>query len=71
MQETQETQVQSSGQGDPLEEEMATHFSILVWKLSWTEEPLGGKESDVTEHMHTRGKNNRDRPGFEPRLFAI
>ena len=30
--------VQSLGQGDPLEKEKATHSSILVWKISWTEE---------------------------------
>ena len=35
----QETQVQSLGQEDPLEEEMATHSSILVWEIPWTEEP--------------------------------
>ena len=35
----QETQVQSLGQEDPLEEEMATHSSILAWKIPWTEEP--------------------------------
>ena len=35
----QETQVQSLGQEDPLEEEMATHFGILAWKIPWTEEP--------------------------------
>ena len=39
MQETQETWVQSLGQDDPLEKEMATHSSILTWKLSWTEDP--------------------------------
>ena len=39
MQETQETRVQSLGQEDPLEEEMATHFSILAWKIPWTEDP--------------------------------
>ena len=39
MQETQETRVQSLGQEDPLEEGLATHFSILVWKIPWTEEP--------------------------------
>ena len=39
IQETQETQVQSLGREDSLEEEMATHFSILSWKISWTEEP--------------------------------
>ena len=41
MQEMQETQVQSLGQEDPLEEEMATCSNILSWKISWTEE-LGG-----------------------------
>ena len=35
----QETLVQSLGQEDPLEEGMATHFSILVWRIPWTEEP--------------------------------
>ena len=35
----QETQVQSLGWEDPLEKEMATHSSILAWKISWTEEP--------------------------------
>ena len=41
MQETQETQVRSLGQEDPLEKEMATHSSILAWKIPWTEEPDG------------------------------
>ena len=35
----QETQIQSLGQEDPLAEEMATHSSILAWKIPWTEEP--------------------------------
>ena len=35
----QETRVQSLGQEDPLEEGMATHSSILVWRILWTEEP--------------------------------
>ena len=43
-QQTQETQVQSLGQEDPVEKEMATHSSILAWKTPWTEEP-GGQES--------------------------
>ena len=38
-QEMQKTQVQSLSQEDPLEEEMATHSSILAWKIPWTEEP--------------------------------
>ena len=35
----QKTRVQSLGQEDPLEKEMATHCSILAWKIPWTEEP--------------------------------
>ena len=35
----QETQVQSLGLEDPLEKEMATHSSILAWKIPWTEDP--------------------------------
>ena len=46
----QETQVQSLGQEDPLEKEMATHSSILAWRITWTEEPgrlqsMGSQES--------------------------
>ena len=37
----QEMQVQSQGQEDPLEEEMATHSSILAWEIPRTEEPGG------------------------------
>ena len=40
----QETQVRSLGQDDPLEEGMATHSSILAWRIPWTEEP-GGLQS--------------------------
>ena len=39
-----ETQVQSLGREDPLEEEMATHSRILAWRIPWTEEP-GGLQS--------------------------
>ena len=50
----QETGVQSLGWEDPLEEGMATHSSILAWRIPWTEEPSGYsspgcKESDTTE----------------------
>ena len=41
MLETQEAWVRSLGQEDTLEEEMATHSSILAWKILWTEEPGG------------------------------
>ena len=40
----QETQVRSLGQEHPVEKEMATHSSILAWKIPWTEEP-GGLQS--------------------------
>ena len=38
MQDSQETQVLSLGQGDPLEKDMAAHSSILAWRIAWTEE---------------------------------
>ena len=41
---TPETCVQSLGQEDPLEKGMATHSSILAWRIPWTEEP-GGQQS--------------------------
>ena len=45
--------VQPLGQKDPLEKEMATHSSILVWRVPWTEEPgglqfMGSQELDTT-----------------------
>ena len=40
----QETQVPSLDQEDPLEKEMATHSSVLAWRILWTEEP-GGLQS--------------------------
>ena len=48
VQELKETWVQSLGQEDPLEKEMATHSSILAWRIPWAEEP-GRKELDMTE----------------------
>ena len=54
MQGTKEMWVQSLGQEDPLEEGMATHASILAWRIPWMEEPgglqsIGLQESDLTE----------------------
>ena len=54
MQETQETQVQSQGQEDPLEKEIATHSSILAWKIlmdskAWQATIHVVAESDMTE----------------------
>ena len=46
----QEMQVLSLGQEDPLEEEMATHSSILAWEIPWTEEP-GRLQSMVLQRV--------------------
>ena len=46
----QETQVQSLGQEDPLEKGMATHSSILDWRIPWTEEP-GGVQSVALQRV--------------------
>ena len=53
----QETWVQSLGQEDPLGKEMATHSSILAWRIPWTEEPsrlqsMGSQESDTNSVGH-------------------
>ena len=49
----QETWIRFLGWEDPLEKEMATHSSILAWRIPWTEEPdrlqsMGSQESDMT-----------------------
>ena len=55
-----ETWVRSLGQEDPLEKELATHFSTLAWKIPWTEEPsrlqsMGSQSqtrlNDFTSHI--------------------
>ena len=54
----QETWVQSLGQEDPLEKEMATPYTILAWRIPWTEEPGGAtvhgvvESRDTTERLH-------------------
>ena len=52
-----ETCVRSLGQEDSLEKEMATHFSILAWRIPWTEEPsglqpMGSQRVGQTEQLH-------------------
>ena len=52
-----ETWVQSLGREELLEKEMATHSSILAWKIPWMQEPgrlqsIGSQESDTTEQLH-------------------
>ena len=58
-----ETQVQSLGQEDPLEKEIATHSSTLAWKIPWTRNlvgysPWGRKESDTTERLTYESRVN-------------
>ena len=53
MQKMKEMQVRSLGQEDPLEEGLATRYSILAWEIPWTEDlvgysPWGYRESDTT-----------------------
>ena len=53
----QETRVRSLGLEDPLEKEMATHSSILAWKIPWMEEPgrlqsMGSQRVNTTERLH-------------------
>ena len=52
-QETQETWVLSLSLEDPLEKKMASHSSILIWKIPWTEEP-GGLQSMGSQKSQTR-----------------
>ena len=67
MQETQETWVQSLGGEDPLEEEMATHSSILAWEILWTEQtgkysPWGCKRvrHDLTKQQQMNNRQDKD-----------
>ena len=67
----QEMWVQNLSWEDPLEEDMATHSSILAWKIPWTEEPgglqsRGCRDLDTTErlHMHAVWLEHRA-PDFE------
>ena len=59
MQEAQGLQIRSLGWEDPMEKEMATHLSILAWKIPWTERsladcgPQSHKELGMTEHTST------------------
>ena len=53
----QETQVRSLGREDPLEEGMATHSSILAWRIPWTEEP--GEPQSVGSHRVRQAETDR------------
>ena len=53
MKETKERWIQSLGPEDPLEKEMATHSSILAWRIRWTEEP-GGLQSIGSQRVRAQ-----------------
>ena len=69
-----ETWVWSLDREDPLEKGMATHSSLLAWRIPWTEEPGGcspwdHKESDTTEWLtiqHSTTKQTKNIPIYEP-----
>ena len=68
-----ETQVQSLGQEDSLEKEMATHSSTSAWKIPWEKEPggyslWGRKESDTIEQLHFSKKEVISNSGAEGRV---
>ena len=63
----QEMWVQSLGREDPLEEEMATHSSILAWETPWTEESgglqsMGSRKSWTTTERLNSSRNNKSQP---------
>ena len=65
-----------SGPGRPLEVRMATHSSILAWRIPWTEEPGGlqsmGSQRDMAEHMHTHTlKINFRLPSTDCKSFPV
>ena len=65
----QETGVQSLGREDPLEKEIATHSSILAWRIPWKSlvgySSRGCKESDTTEQLHYHCKEERGTNKFQ------
>ena len=73
----QETQAWSLGGEDPLEEEMATHSSILAWRIPWAKDPgrlqsTGHKELDTTERLTlSRLKLQNDNTNFNTKIYDI
>ena len=55
VQETEETQVQSLSQGDPLEKDIEIHSRILAWRIPWTEHLVGSSGGSVAKSQ-TQGK---------------
>ena len=71
MQEIKETQVGSLGWKDPLEEGMATHFSILAWRISLTEQS-GGLQSLGSQRVgHDRVHQEKEIPPGNPEVQQL
>ena len=68
MQEMQEMWVPSLGWKDPLEKEMATHSSILTWKIPWTEEP-GRLESMGSQRVRRNYEHTQTKAPLEYLAF--
>ena len=66
----QETQVWSLGWEDPLEKEMATHSSILAWKIPWTEEPGGLQSKGLQRVKHDWVTGHQQQQAFNIRHSA-
>ena len=58
---TQETRVRSLGWEESLEEEMATHSSILAWRIPWTEAPGGLRSMESQRVRHDSGTKQQPR----------
>ena len=69
MQETEERQVWSLGQEEPLEEGMATHSSILAWRTPWTEDP-GGLQTLGSQRVGHVGSNLAHTQRHEQKLVT-
>ena len=73
-----ETRIESLGQEDPLEKEMATHSSTLAWKIPWTEEPsrlqsMGSQRvgHDWVTSLHFTNKNEKKKKPFTTTLVGL
>ena len=75
MPETQETWVQSLGREDPLEKEILTHSSVLVWKFSRIDlagySPKCRKESDTSDQIHKESRVARDQDTQTPQWVSV
>ena len=65
----QDTRVQSLGQKDPLEKEMAIHSSILAWRIPWTVEPGGLQSMESQRVGHLAPKLQQQQKQYPPQKY--